>query len=223
MSELTLVIGNKNYSSWSLRPWLFLRHHAVPFLEIRIALDQPDTAARIADYSPAGRVPVLLDGSATVWESLAICEHVAERCAIADAWPADPAARALARALAHEMHAGFPDLRRELPMNCRAGRRRVALSPAAQRDVDRVMRAWTDCRQRFGVEGPWLFGGFSITDAMFAPVALRFRTYGLPMPEVVAGFTEAVLAHPAVADWIGAARLEPEIIDVDEAGEPVPD
>ena len=149
MSALTLVIGNHNYSSWSLRPWLFLRMHGIDFELIRIPLDEPGTAAALALHSPTARVPVLLDGELVVWESLAICEHAAERAGI-DGWPADRAARAAARSWAHEMHAGFAAMRDEFPMNCRARRRGPEPSAAAARDIARIGEIWSDARTRFG-------------------------------------------------------------------------
>jgi glutathione S-transferase len=149
MSTPTLVIGNKNYSSWSLRPWLFLKNAEIPFKEIRISLFIPNSAEKIAQYSPSGRVPVLLDGGCRVWESLAICEYLAECYPQAQAWPADRDARALARAVSCEMHAGFAALRTELPMNCRA-RRAVDPSPEAHADIARIIEIWLDCRERYG-------------------------------------------------------------------------
>jgi len=219
MSDLTLVIANRNYSSWSLRAWLFLKHVGVPFREIRIPLDQPDTHAQIARYSPSGRVPLLLDGELAVWDSLAICEYVNEAVVGANGWPADRAERALARSVSAEMHSGFQALRGELPMNIRA-KRRVAISPAAQADIGRVLEIWGTCRARYGAAGPWLFGRFSIADAMYAPVVFRFRTYGIQLTGEAAGFCATVLAHPAVVDWVAAAEAETEIVPSDEAGEP---
>jgi glutathione S-transferase len=219
MAELTLVIGNKNYSSWSLRGWLFLRHTGAAFREIRIGLDQPDTRTRIAQYTPAGRVPVLIDGDVTVWDSLAICEYLNEKFPAAGGWPAAAAARAQARAVAAEMHSGFQALRSELPMNIRA-RRRVTPSAAAAADIARVLASWESCRERHGAGGPFLFGRFSIADAMYAPVVFRFRTYGILLSGAAAAYAEALLADPAVGEWVAAALAETEIVPSDEAGTP---
>ena len=220
MSALTLVIGNKTYSSWSLRPWLLLKHLGVAFREIAVPLHAPDAAAQIARYSPSGRVPVLLDGDQVIWESLAIGEYLAER--YPGVWPADPLRRALARSIASEMHAGFAALREELPFNCRARRSGVLPSPAAQADIARVATLWTTCRSRVSrAEGPWLFGDFSLTDAMFAPVALRFYTYGVMLPEAAQDYVETVRQDPPVQDWILAARAENAVIPHEERGEPL--
>src|SRR5258706_14625962 len=154
MSNLALVIGNKKYSSWSLRPWILLRHPGAAFEEIHIPLYRPDSKERILRYSPSGKVPLLIDGDVTIWESLAICEYVAERFPAARLWPADAAARAVARAVASEMHAGFAALRYELPMNCLGPRTGVTPSHEARADVDRITALWRDCRHRFGAAGP---------------------------------------------------------------------
>ncbi len=219
MHAPTLVIGNKNYSSWSLRPWFLLRQAGIPFQEVRIALDQPDTRARILAYSPAGRVPVLIAGKQHVWDSLAICEFLAERfreCA----WPADAEARAHARSIAAEMHSGFSALRSELPMNCRA-RRRLVPSPAAQADIARILEIWRGCRERYHAAGPWLYGTFSPADAMYAPVALRFVTYAVETPGRAADYVNAVTQDPDIRAWVAAASAETEVIGADEAGTPV--
>lgn len=217
MPDFTLVIGNRNYSSWSLRAWLFLRASGIAFTEVRIPLDEPGTRAAIARYSPAGRVPVLVDGDHHIWESLAICEHAAERCGV-DGWPAEPAARAVARAVAHEMHAGFAALRTEMPMNLRARGRRVTPSAAASADIQRVLAIWTTARERFGSSGGGLFGRFGIADAMYAPVAMRFLTYGVDLPATAAAWVSWLQALPAMAEWQAAALQETEVIAADEAG-----
>jgi glutathione S-transferase len=220
MSDLTLVIGNKNYSSWSLRPWLLLREKHVPFTEIRIPLYQPGSAQQIARYSPAGKVPVLLDGATRVWESLAICEWVAERFPEAGGWPEAPAARALARSVASEMHAGFASLRAELPMTCRGRRRGVIPSAAARAQIDRVLAIWRDCREQHGRGGDFLFGRFGIADAMFAPVAIRFQAYGIELSGAERDYAEAVLALPSLREWVADAKAESEILPQFERGEP---
>jgi glutathione S-transferase len=220
VSELTLVIGNKNYSSWSLRGWLFLKHTGAPFREIRIPLEQPDTKARIAQYSPAGRVPILIDGGVTVWDSLAICEYLSETVLGGKGWPADASARAVARSVSAEMHSGFQALRNELPMNCRA-RRKVAPSPAARADIARILSIWDTCRPQHAAAGPWLFGRFSVADAMYAPVAFRFQTYDVDLTGNPAAYARALLAHPAMLEWLAAGQAETEIVPSDEAGTPV--
>ena len=217
MTDLTLVIGNKNYSSWSLRAWLALRHCAVPFNEDHIELDQIDSASRIRAYSPAGRVPVLVDKDLTIWDSLAICEYLAERFPDARLWPQEAAARAAARSVSAEMHAGFTALRNELPMNIRASRR-VQTSAQADVDIARVVAIWSSCRVQHGARGGWLFGEFSIADAMYAPVVLRLRTYGIDVPGPAAGYMTHVLADAGLREWIDAALLETSVIEADEAG-----
>jgi glutathione S-transferase len=216
---LTLVVGNKAYSSWSLRPWLLLANGGIDFDEVRIPLDRDDSAAALARWSPSGKVPVLLDDGLTVWESLAIVEHLAERFPARCGWPRDGAARATARAVGAEMHAGFGALRAQMVFNCRA-RRRVAIDADAQRDIDRVQALWGACRTRFGAGGPWLFGAFSPADAMFAPVALRFATYGPPLDDTARAYVATVESHPAVQRWIAAARLESEVLPGNELGAP---
>ncbi len=216
MDRLTLVIGNKNYSSWSLRAWLALEHTGAAFDELRIALDTPTTRADILRHSPAGRVPVLHDGEVTVWESLAICEYLAERFPHARLWPADPAARALARAASAEMHAGFAALRQAMPMNCRAHLPGKGRAPGVDDDIARVRDIWRDCRARFGAGGDMLFGQFTAADAMFAPVVSRFQTYGVSLDPVSRAYADAVSALPAMEAWTAAARAEPERIEREE-------
>lgn len=215
----TLIIGNKNYSSWSLRAWLLLREAGIDFEEHRIALDEPDTQAHIAEFTDAGRVPVLiLDGNA-IWDTLAIAETVAERWPEKQLWPADPDARAHARCIAAEMHSGFEALRNCMPMNCRAMGRRVALPDAVAADIDRIFAIWTDCHARYSADGDWLFGKFSVADAMYAPVVLRFRTYGINMPESAIAYARRLLESPAVQEWLAAAETEIEVIENDETGQ----
>lgn len=213
---MQIVIGNKNYSSWSLRGWLALHHTGVPFEEIMLELDTPEFAARIGDYSPAGRVPVLVDGAVRVWDSLAIIEYLAEKFPAAGLWPADPAARALARSVVAEMHSGFGGLRNHYPMNIR---RPVAERPpteAAAADIARVTAIWRDCRARFGAAGPYLFGAFSAADCFYAPVASRLRTYGVAVGAVEAAYVDAIFAHPGFAAWAEAGRRETTIVPSDE-------
>lgn len=210
----TLIIGNKNYSSWSMRPWLLMKHFGIPFEERYIPLFTDDYKQKILKYSPSGRVPCLLDGDLAVWDTLAICEYLAERHA--GLWPANPAARAVARSVSAEMHSSFTVLRSMLGMNIRRRAPRPIASPEVQADVDRIVQLWTDCRQRFGKrgDGPFLFGAFSIADAMYAPVGFRFQTYGIA-PEGLAGeYLSAMLASPALAALQEEADKEQEVIEV---------
>jgi glutathione S-transferase len=206
MASLTLVIGNKNYSSWSLRPWLFMKHQGVAFEEILIPLDMPSTRENIDKYGPSGRVPVLLKGELAIWDSLAICEYIAE--VSGGGWPKDPAARAIARSVSAEMHSGFANLRTLWPMNARARNRRTAMTAALEADIERIDEIWNDCRARFGASGPWLFGEYCIADAMFAPVALRFNTYGASISQTARWYIASVLEDASMQEWLAAAKAE---------------
>ena len=205
---LKLVIGNKNYSSWSLRPWLALTQAGIPFEEEVIPLDQPDTAERIRRVSPAGRVPVLLDGDLAVWDTLAICEYVAERFPEKRLWPEDRRARARARSVAAEMHSGFTAIRTHCPMKFKERFPASPLRDDVREDVERLTRLWNECRREFGAAGPFLFGAFSIADAFYAPVVSRFKTYALPASGEAAAWMEAVWNLPAVKRWGEAAAAE---------------
>jgi glutathione S-transferase len=207
---LTLVIGNKNYSSWSMRPWVAAVAAGIPFTEVRILLDQQDTATNIARFSAAGRVPVLLAGEMTIWDSLAICEYLAEQFPEKHLWPQDVAARALARSVTAEMHSGFPDLRSAMSMNIKAHLPGRGRTPGAQADIGRICEIWEECLSRFG-HHRFLFGDFSIADAFFAPVVMRFKTYGVSLAPAVQAYCERMLAHPAVARWVEEALAETEI------------
>lgn len=215
----TLVIANKLYSSWSMRPWLLLRELGISFDEILIPLGQPETRSRILEHSPGGKVPILKDGPITVWESVAIPEYVAERWPDAGVWPADAAARALARSLSAEMHAGFQALRSTCPMNL--GKRFAAKDrgEAVARDVARIEAAWRDARGRFGAGGPFLFGAFCAADAMFAPVVTRLDTYALPVAADTRAYMDAVLGLASFAAWKSAALAEPWTYKEDEVDE----
>jgi glutathione S-transferase len=204
---LTLVIGNKNYSSWSLRPWLALAHHKIPFEEVIIPIHTPQTPEAIAKYSPAGKVPVLIDVKAVVWESIAILEYLAERFPDAKLWPADSAARAHARAISAEMHSGFSALRQHCPMSLKRKKARP-LTPEVDANVRRITEIWRDARARFGAGGDFLFGAFSAADCMYAPVATRFVSYGIDVDPVSAAYVEAIYALPAFKDWQKAALEE---------------
>lgn len=211
MGQLTLVIGNKNYSSWSLRAWLAMKQAGIKFAEIKIPLDTPSTHQEIRKYSPTGLVPVLLDGDIKIWESLAICEYVAEKFATF-LWPKDWAARAVARAVSAEIHAGFPNLRQYMPMDCR-GRYSVAgTTPEVKSEIVRINTIWRECREQFGAEGDMLFGKFTIADAMYAPVVSRFATYKIKLEPVAQAYADAVWALPDMQEWLAAAAMEPENI-----------
>jgi glutathione S-transferase len=218
MSDFTLIIGNKNYSSWSLRPWMLLRHLGLAFDEVQIVLSLPDTQARIAQYSPAGRVPVLRHAGLTIWESIAIGEYLCELTG--RGWPGDRAARAQARVLSAEMHAGFAALRNQWPMNARATGRRTPMTAELAADINRIDALWSDCRQRFGGNGPWLCGDYSFADAMYAPVALRFRSYGATLSAAAGAYLQTVLQDAPLRQWLDDAALESWIIGYSEVGLP---
>lgn len=213
-----LVIGNKNYSSWSLRAWLLLKEAGIEFEEIRVPLDTPEFHDQLKAYTPAGRVPVLMLEDCRVWDSLAISETIAERWPEKKLWPDDPAARAHARAISAEMHAGFSVLRDAMPMNCRAMGRKVALPDPLTADIDRVFAIWQDCQRRYGGQG-WLFGRFSVADAMYAPVVLRFRSYGINLPESAGEYPARLLESAALQNWLADAESETEVIEAEEKGQ----
>jgi len=216
MTKPTLVIGNKNYSSWSMRGWLLLRGVGVEFDEVQLKFHTEGWQQNIARWSPSGLVPVLwLDGEA-VWDTLAIAETVAERWPEKNVWPRDAHARAFARSICAEMHAGFRTLRGAMPMNIRGSYPGKGMSEEVQRDIDRILANWTRCRERFGQGGELLFGGFTAADAYYAPVASRFATYGVQLPQVARAYVDAVLALPAVREWSAAARAEVEFIAEEE-------
>jgi glutathione S-transferase len=207
---LTLVIGNRNYSSWSLRPWLFLRHHGIVFDEVRLPLDTPEFHSGIVRWSPSGRVPVLHHDGLVVWDSLAICDYVAETFLTAGGWPQERRARAQARSAAAEMHSGFAAMRTQLPMNCRRRPDEYRWDGDAQRDIDRVQQIWRDLRATHGRGGAFLCGEFGIVDAMFAPVAVRFRGYGPKLDAVASAYCDALFALPAMREWDAMAQSEAE-------------
>jgi glutathione S-transferase len=216
MADFTLVIGNKNYSSWSLRGWLMARIAGIEFEEIVVPLDLPETQPTIRKHSPSGRVPVLLHRGLAVWESLAIAEYLNELKPEAGLWPAAVAARAHARAISSEMHAGFADLRNNMPVNIRASYPGKGLTPAVRADITRITSMWRDCRKRFAGAAPkddgFLFGTFGAADAMYAPVVTRLRTYGVTVDSDTDAYCKAVLAQPAMKEWIDAAKNEPWLI-----------
>lgn len=211
---LKLVIGNKNYSSWSMRPWLALRAKNIPFDELLIPLYAGETdKKRIRQVSDSGKVPALIDGDVTVWDSLAILEYLAERFPEKKLWPDDPARRAHARAISAEMHSGFLALRQECPMNLHRPVRAVALSADARANIARVQDIWTGCRERYGKLGPFLFGDFGAADAMFAPVVHRFRTYAVEANKDALAYMETMTSLPAFQEWTKAGLAETMVIE----------
>jgi glutathione S-transferase len=214
---LTLVLANKAYSSWSMRPWLVLRHFGIPFEDIVIPMNRPETRAEILKHAPSGKCPSLHDGTISVWDSLAIIEYLAETYPVFPIWPRGTEARAHARSLSAEMHSGFTALRSECPMNIRRPRRRINVSEEVLADVKRIDEAFIDARTRFGGTGAFLFGEFSAADAMFAPVVNRFETYDLPVSDVSRAYMSAVKALPAWQEWERDARAEPWRIEHYEA------
>ena len=212
MDTYTLVIGNKAYSSWSMRPWLLMKQAGIGFEETRISLYAEGAKDRLLQHSGAGKVPVLRHGSLTIWDSLAICEYLAERHPDKRLWPADPAARAHARSVSAEMHSGFTNVRSQMPMNVRKlipGKPKPAEVDA---DIARIQAIWQESRSRFGASGPFLYGAFSIADAMYAPVVTRFQTYGVGMTGVVAAYAREILQLPALRAWVEQAHAEPETV-----------
>ncbi|MDP2411878.1 MAG: glutathione S-transferase family protein [Pseudolabrys sp.] len=218
---LTLIIGNKNYSSWSLRPWIAMKVAGIAFDEKVIPLYEPGSREQVLAFSPAGKVPVLIDGDQSVWESLAILEHLAERFPAAALWPADPAARSHARVVANEMHGGFQALRKNCPMNIWLPPKLRPQSDEVMENVWRIDALWRDCRARFGHKGPFLFGGFGAADAMYAPVVSRLHSYGLPVSEAASAYMTAVMALPAWQEWTAAALEEPWVMPNNEPDWPL--
>jgi len=217
--KLQLVVGNKNYSSWSMRPWIALRQAGIPFEEVLLKFDTSGGGLRVTGiepYSKAGKVPVLLVDGVAVWDSLAICETAAELFPGKGLWPEVPAARSVARSVCAEMHSGFQDLRGSMPMNIRGRHPGKGMTAAVQKNIDRIVELWTDCRQRFGGGGKLLFGRFSIADAFYAPVVMRFQTYAVGLPRVAQEYCEAVLALAAVREWSEAGLREKEFVQADE-------
>lgn len=211
---LKLVIANKNYSSWSLRPWLTMTQAQIPFEEIQLLLGSEEFAREIARFSPAGRVPVLLDDDFAIWDSLAIAEYLAERFPHSGIWPSEPKARARARSVCAEMHSGFGALRSTLPMNVEALLPTLRWNTAVQKDIDRVVGMWHTLLM--ASEGPFLFGAFGAADAFFAPVVFRFSTYEVRLPPDAAAYRDRMLACEGMQAWADAARKEQHFLDLDE-------
>lgn len=209
MNHFQLAIANKNYSSWSLRAWLAFMHFQIPFEEKLIPLDQQDTKQNIKHLSPSGFVPALrVNDQFTVWDSLAICEFLAETFPEKMLWPQDSKTRAWARSVSHEMHAGFQALRQNLPMKCHLVLREFDCSVADQ-NIQRIQTLWAECLDAHQHQGPYLFGAFSIADCMYAPVILRFRSYAVPLQGLNRQYYETMMAHPALQQWLQAASKEP--------------
>lgn len=210
MNTIELVIGNKNYSSWSLRPWVLLKHKDIQFEETRIPLYQEGSHEELLKHSDYAKVPVLKFDHTTVWDSLAICETIAELFPEKQCWPEEPAQRALARAISSEMHSGFFEVRNTLPMNCRKSMTYSPVSAELQAEITRIQAIWTKCRKRFRTNGSYLFGSFTIADAMYAPVVLRFNSYGINCGEFAQEYMANMLGLPELRDWITAGQAEVE-------------
>ena len=216
MDTLTLVIGNKNYSSWSMRPWVPMRQLGIPFTEVRLPFHSKRWDEQIERWSPSRLVPVLWRGDQAVWDSLAILETLHEWFPDHGVWPREARARAYARSIAAEMHSGFRDLRTAMPMNIRAAHSGKGMGPAVRANIDRIEHLWAVARERFGAGGPFLFGAFSAADAMYAPVVMRFRTYAPALSPATERYCEAMRAAPGVQAWVAEALKETEFVPEDE-------
>ena len=216
MKDLTLIIGNKNYSSWSLRPWFYMQQLGFEFDEIRIPLFTPDMERQLEPCFSDSKVPVLIDDGFSLWDSLAIMEYLANKFPENVSWPASVKARAIARSVSCEMHSSFSALRNEIPMNCRANFHDMPLSPEANHDIDRILAVWRRCRRQYGQDGPWLFGRFSIADAMFAPIVIRLKSFNIPLEGIEAEYAEVVYHNQHVRRWMKQGCEETEIISACE-------
>lgn len=216
---MRLIIGNKNYSSWSLRAWIAMAKTGLPFDETLLQLDTEEFYKQIGKVNPALKVPTLVDGSLVVWDSLAICEYLNEYYFDGRAWPQERAQRTLARCIANEMHSGFSHVRNAMPMNIRA-KRKIAIDDNIQKEIDRIVQIWTDCMKK-QPSPSWLFGQWSIADAMFLPVVFRFITYGITVSDEAKAYMDFVLQDKDVKRWIKDALAETEVVELDEAGEDV--
>ena len=213
---MQLIIGNKRYSSWSFRAWLLLKIARIPFKETLIYIRKADTAEKIRQYSPGGRVPVLIDGKVRVWESLAICEYIAEKFSAKGLWPRDKTAKAIARSVSHEMHAGFQNLRQNLPCHFLNRYKKFQIPDEVQDDIARILEIWTMARNKWGKGGPFLFGKFSVADAMYAPVVFRFLAYGVPVDPISRQYMKTIESLSQTQAWVKAAGKETERIAVYE-------
>jgi glutathione S-transferase len=217
--RLQLVVGNKNYSSWSMRPWVLAREAQIPFEEVLLKFDEKAEGVRVSGidaYSPTRKVPALLIDGEPVWDSLAICETLAELHPEKKLWPAEKLARAVARSVCAEMHSSFQGLRGAMPMNIRASHPGKGRTPQSEKDIARVIEIWTSCRARYGRGGEFLFGAFGVADAFYAPVITRFRTYGVALPREAEAYAKAVEGTRAVREWCEAGRRETEFVAADE-------
>ena len=212
----TIVIGNKNYSSWSLRGWLVLRQFEISFEEVRLPLYSDRFREKIKDYSPTGLVPVLVSADLSIWDSLAICEYIAEQHPELNCWPEDVQARAIARSISNEMHSGFFQIRNVLPMNIRRNRAIETISGDLAKEIERVCQIWKTCRQFYAGAGDFLFGRFSIADVMYAPVVLRFKSYLIEVGDIEFEYMQSMLSLTSLQEWIDAALAEEEVIDLYE-------
>lgn len=216
MSNLTLIIGNKDRSTWSLSPWILMRQKQVNFIEKNIKLATATTNQELNKYNSNFKVPVLIDISLTIHDSLAIMEFISDKYLFSGGWPRDISTRAIARSISAEVHSSFVNVRRELPMNCCEQSSNLQLSEAAQNEIKRIKSIWRDCKNKFGSDQEWLFGGYSIADAMFAPIALQFAGYGIPLDGIEQKYVNSVLSQPNIQEWIKEAKLEKEAEVMDE-------
>lgn len=213
---MKLVIGNKNYSSWSLRPWILLKHFKIEFEEEFHYLYTDTFESELAAYNSDSKVPILLDDDTLIWDSLSILEYISEQHLNGQGWPNDKKARAMARSMSNEMHSSFTYIRNELPMNCRKSFETISLTEEAKHEIKRVKFLWNQCRNQFKDKGEWLFGAFSIADAMFAPIAIRFNGYNIPANDIEQNYINAILNHPNIQEWIEDAKQETETLDFAE-------
>jgi glutathione S-transferase len=215
---MKLIIGNKNYSSWSLRAWLLLSAKEIPFEEILVPLSQSGSHSELKRYSDAAKVPVLLDEDTVIWDSLAINEYVSEQYLNGQGWPTDPIARAIARSCSAEMHSSFFSIRQKMPMNCRAQHREIEIDRVLEKEILRVDTLWTEVLEQYSSDGSRLFGEFSIADCMFAPIVFRFNTYNVEISDIARDYVNKMLDHPCMQNWLSHARAEKETIETEELG-----
>jgi len=213
---MKLIIGNKNYSSWSLRPWLLLKHFNIEFDEEQHDLYTKTYESEVAKYDTDYKVPILKDGDLLVWDSLSILEYISEQYLDGKGWPSNTEVRAVARSISHEMHSSFTNIRNEMPMNCRKSYRDIALSHESQQEIERIKSIWQRCRDQYGSQGEWLFGDFSIADAMFAPIAIRFNGFNIALNALEKNYVNSQLNHPHLQKWIKDGKQETTIIKIAE-------
>jgi glutathione S-transferase len=216
MSDLTLIIGNKNYSSWSLRPWLYMKHQGIEFEEIRVLLFTPEMELQLEPCFSNAKVPVLIDKGYSIWDTLAIMEYLADKFPENVSWPAYIKARATARSVTAEMHSSFMHLRNEMPMNCRVKYSDMNFSEGTEKDIQRIIELWRYCKRLYGQDGKWLFSQFTIADAMFAPIVIRLKHFNIPLEGVEAEYVEMMYNDKYMQQWIKAGQQETEIVEEDE-------